>query len=81
MAVSFRPFASAETLKACALTGLHLLAAEGEAGSSGNQSPDLGDMWRYGCPRNPGMVGALESSFELPHDHGPLPRNEGCVLG
>ena len=34
-AVPFEPFVSAETLKACALIGLHLLAAEGEAGSSG----------------------------------------------
>ena len=23
-----------------------------EAGSSGSQSPDLGDMWRYGCPKS-----------------------------
>ena len=30
--VSSTPFVSAETLKACALIGLHLLAAEGEAG-------------------------------------------------
>ena len=30
---------SAETLKACALIGLHLLAAGGDAGSSGSQSP------------------------------------------
>ena len=60
VAVSFRPFASAETLKACALIGLHLLAAEGEAGSSGNnQSPDLGDMWRYCCPREPRNGGSF----------------------
>ena len=31
------PFVSAETLKACALIGLHLLAAEGEDGSTGGQ--------------------------------------------
>ena len=38
----------AETLKACALTGLLLKAAEGEAGSRGSQSPpDLGDMWPF----------------------------------
>ena len=43
--VPFRPFVCAETLKTCALIGPHLLAAEGEAGSSGSQSPDLGDMW------------------------------------
>ena len=35
------PCVSAETLKACALVGLHLLAAEGEDGSSGSQSPDF----------------------------------------
>ena len=46
-------FVSAGTLKARALIGLHLLAAEGEDGSSGRQSPDLGDMWRYGCPESP----------------------------
>ena len=43
-------FVSAETLKACALIGLRLLIKEAEDGSSGCQSPDLGDMWRYGCP-------------------------------
>ena len=36
------PFVSADTLKACALIGLHLLAAEGEAGSGGRQPPDFG---------------------------------------
>ena len=44
--VPSNPLVSAETLKACALNGLHLLAAEGEAGSGGSQSPGLGDMWR-----------------------------------
>ena len=43
------PRVSAEKLEACALIGLHLLAAESEAGSTGGQSPDLGDMWRHGC--------------------------------
>ena len=33
-----KPLVSAETLKACALIGLHLLAAGGEAVSSGSQS-------------------------------------------
>ena len=32
-AVLFKPFISSETLEACALIGLHLLAAEDEAGS------------------------------------------------
>ena len=34
------PCATAETLKACALIGLHLLAADYEVGSSGSQSLD-----------------------------------------
>ena len=42
-------FVSAETLKACALIGLHLLAAGDDAGSSGGQFLDLGDMWKYCC--------------------------------
>ena len=46
-----KPIVSAETLKACALIGLHLLAAEGEDGSSGSQSRDSRDLWRYGCPK------------------------------
>ena len=42
------PFVAAETLKACAL-----IVFVGEAWSSGSQSPDFGDMWRYGCPQGP----------------------------
>ena len=51
------PCVSAETLKACALIGLHLLAADYEVGSSGSQSLDLGDMYmgvqnaRFGAAR------------------------------
>ena len=45
------PHVSAETLEACALIGLHLLAADYEVGSSGSRSP--GDMWKYGCPKSP----------------------------
>ena len=37
-----KPCVSAETHQACALIGLHLLAAGGDAGSSGCQSPVLG---------------------------------------
>ena len=51
-AVQFKPFILAETLKACALTGLHLMTGEGEAGPSGCQSPDLGDTWRGRLPKN-----------------------------
>ena len=36
-AVLFEPFVSSETLT---LIGFHLLAAEGEAGSSGSESPE-----------------------------------------
>ena len=43
------PYVCAETLKACALIGLHLLAAEGEDGSSGSQFLDLG------CPESEGF--------------------------
>ena len=50
--VSSNAFVSAETIKACALIGLQLLAAEGEVGSGGSQYPDLGDMWRQGCPKS-----------------------------
>ena len=55
------PFVSAETLKACALIGLHLMAAGGDAGSSGSQSPDLGDMWKYSCQTSPDWDGDVES--------------------
>ena len=60
--VPFRPFVSAEALNACALIGLHLLAAEGEAGSSGSQSRDLGDMWRYGCRKSPEWISSCSAS-------------------
>ena len=50
------------TRKACALIGLHLMAAEGEAGSSGSQSPDLGDMWRQGCPKSPEWISCCSAS-------------------
>ena len=49
----FEPFVLAKTLKACALVGLHLMAAESESGSSGSKSPHSGDKWRYGCPESP----------------------------
>ena len=60
--VSSNPFVSAETLKACALIGLHLLAAEGEAGSGGGQSLDVGDMWRQGCPKSPEWISSCSAS-------------------
>ena len=53
--VPYKPFVSAETLEACALIGLHFLAAEGGVGSSGSQSSDSGDVWRQGLPSKPRM--------------------------
>ena len=44
--VSSNPFVSAETLKAFALIGLHLLAAGDDTGFSGCQSPELGYRWK-----------------------------------
>ena len=63
-AVPFKPFVSAETLKACALIGLHLLEEEEEAGSSGSQSLDLEDMWKNGCPKSPDWDSDVESWTE-----------------
>ena len=48
----------------CALVGLHLLAADYEVGSSGSQSPDLGDMWRHGYPKSPDRDSDVESWTE-----------------
>ena len=44
--VEFGPCTSAESVKACALIGLHMMAEETSLG--------LGDMCRYGCPKSPG---------------------------
>ena len=51
------PCVSAETLEACALIGLHLLAADYEkVGSSGSQSIDPRDTWKHGCPKSMGTT-------------------------
>ena len=63
--VSSTPFVSSETLKACALIGLHLLAAGDDAGFSCCQSPELGDMWKYSCPKSPDWDGDVESWTEV----------------
>ena len=44
------PCFSAEIVKACALIGLHVMTEENALGSDRDSSPDLGDMWKYGCP-------------------------------
>ena len=46
---------------ACALIGLHLLAAEGEGWSGGSRSHDLGDMSRHGCPVSPERISSCSA--------------------
>ena len=50
----------AETLRASVLIGLHQMAGEGASGSSGSQSPDLGDTCRYGFQK--GSIGTATAS-------------------
>ena len=47
---------ASETLKACALIGLHMIA-EATSSSCSSISFDLGEMWNYGGPRNPFLKG------------------------
>ena len=51
--VQFGPFISAETVEACAVIGLHMTAEENAVRSDRDSSPDLGEMWKYGCPKSP----------------------------
>ena len=46
-AVEFRPCVSAETLKACALIGLHKITEDATSSSFNDISAELGDGWRY----------------------------------
>ena len=48
--IEFAPCVPAETVKACALIRLHMMVEE-NALRSDSDSLDLGDMWRYGCPK------------------------------
>ena len=50
--VNFGSCVSTETVKACALNGLHMMAEENAFRSDSDLSPDLGDIWRYGCPKS-----------------------------
>ena len=43
---------SAETVKVCAMIGLHMMAEENALRSDRVSSPDLGEMWKYGCPKS-----------------------------
>ena len=47
--VEFRPSISAETVKACAMIGLHMRAEEHALWSDMDFSPDLGEMWKLGA--------------------------------
>ena len=49
--VEFGPCISAETVKACALSGLHMMAEESVLRSDGDSSPGLGDMWEVRLPK------------------------------
>ena len=46
--IEFGPFVSAETVKASALIGLHVMAEENALWSDSDSSSDLGEMWKYG---------------------------------
>ena len=50
--VELGPCIPAETVKACALIGLHMMAEETALRLDGDSCPKLRDMWRYGCPKN-----------------------------
>ena len=49
--VEFGPCFSAETVKTCALIGLHMTAEENALRSDSDSSPDPREIWRYGCPK------------------------------
>ena len=53
--VEFGPSIPAETVKACALIGLHMMAEENALRSDKDSSRDLGEMWKYGCPKKSGF--------------------------
>ena len=53
------PCVTAETLEACALIGLHMIAHEAASLSLNGFSRELGGMGRYGGPRNPFWEGDL----------------------
>ena len=51
--VEFGPCFSAETVKACALFGLHMMAEENALRWDRDSSPHVGETWEYGCPKSP----------------------------
>ena len=46
-------------------------SAEGEAGSGGSQSPDLGDTWRQGCPTSPEWISSCSRCMSTTTSAGP----------
>ena len=60
--VEFGPCASAETVKACALTGLHMMAEEKALWLGSDFSTDQGDMWRNVCPESPEWISSGRTS-------------------
>ena len=50
--MEFEPCISADTVKACPLIGVHMMLVE-NALRLDSDSPDLGDTWRYRCPKRP----------------------------
>ena len=53
--VEFGPCFSAEAVKPCALIGQHKMAEENALRSDRDTSPDLREMWKYGCPKKSGF--------------------------
>ena len=51
--VEFGPCIPAETVKACALIGLHMMTEENALRSDRDSSPYPREMWKYGCPKSP----------------------------
>ena len=51
--IEFGPSILAETVKACALIGLHVMAEENAFRLDKDSSPHLEEMWKFGCPTNP----------------------------
>ena len=51
--VEFGPCFSAETVKARALIGLHMMGEENALWLGSDFCSDFGDMWRNGCPESP----------------------------
>ena len=68
--VEFGPCVSADTVKACALIGLRMMAEENILFLERDFSAGLGEMWRNGCPQSlewicPGPTSEAYCGFEF----------------